>query len=70
VHCTIDAPAVRAIDTGVEISDQPESSIVASLDPRHPVKMGDRLHLTVDTLRMHAFDLDTGEAVGRRADLR
>ena len=65
VHCTIDAPAVRAIDSGVEISDQPESSIVASLDPRNPVKVGDRLQLTVDTLRMHAFDLESGDAIGR-----
>ena len=65
VHCTIDAPAVRAIDSGVEVSDQPESTIVASLDPRHPVKVGDRVHLSVDTLRMHAFDLETGSAIGR-----
>ena len=66
VHCTVDAPSVRAIDSGVEISDQRESSIVASLDPRNQVKVGDRLHLTVDTLRMHAFDLETGAAIGRQ----
>ncbi len=66
VHCTVDAPSVRSIDSGVEISDQRESSIVASLDPRHPVKIGDRVALTVDTLRMHAFDLETGAAIGRQ----
>ncbi len=66
VHCTVEAPAVRAIDSGVEISDQRESTIVASLDPRHPVKVGDRVQLTVDTLRMHAFDLETGDAIGRQ----
>jgi len=66
VHSTIEAPAVRAIDTGVELSDQRKSSIVASLDPRNQVKVGDRLRLAVDTLRMHAFDLETGEAIGRR----
>ena len=66
VHCTVDAPSVRAIDTGVEISDQPQSSIVASLDPRNGVKVGDRVHLAVDTLRMHAFDLETGAAIGRQ----
>ena len=66
VHCTVEAPSVRAIDSGVEISDQRESSIVASLDPRNTVKVGDRLRLTVDTLRMHAFDLASGAAIGRQ----
>ena len=66
VHSTVEAPSVRAIDHGVEISDQRESSIVASLDPRNTVKIGDRLRLTVDTLRMHAFDLETGAAIGRQ----
>ena len=65
VHCTIAAPSVRAIDTGVEISDQPTSTIVASLDPRNRVKVSDRLQLTLDTLRLHAFDLETGAAIGR-----
>ena len=65
VHCTVDAPSVRAIDTGVEISDRTTSTIVASLDPRNQVKVGDRLHLTLDTMRLHAFDLETGAAIGR-----
>ncbi|MDP2291378.1 MAG: ATP-binding cassette domain-containing protein, partial [Actinomycetota bacterium] len=65
VHCTIDAPAVRAIDSGVEISDSTTSTMVASLDPRSQVKVGNHLHLTVDTLRLHAFDLETGAAIGR-----
>ncbi|MDO8362979.1 MAG: sn-glycerol-3-phosphate ABC transporter ATP-binding protein UgpC [Actinomycetota bacterium] len=66
VHSTIDAPAVRSIDTGVEISDKAESAVVASLDPRRQVSEGSRLTLTLDTLRMHAFDLETGDAIGRR----
>ncbi|MEQ1700131.1 MAG: sn-glycerol-3-phosphate ABC transporter ATP-binding protein UgpC [Ilumatobacteraceae bacterium] len=65
VHCTVEAPSVRAIDSGVEISDQPTSTIVASLDPRNRVKVGDRLQLTLDTLRLHGFDLETGAAIGR-----
>ena len=65
VHCTIDAPAVSAIDTGVEISESTTSTIVASLDPRSQVKVGDRLALTIDTLRLHAFDLDSGTTIGR-----
>src|SRR4029453_6928710 len=33
VHGTVGAPAVRAIDTGIELSDKPDSMIIASLDP-------------------------------------
>ena len=65
VHCTIGAPSVRAIDSGVEVSANDTSAIVAKLDPRSPVKVGDRVSLTVDTLRVHAFDLETGSAIGR-----
>ena len=65
VHATIGAPAVRAIDTGVEQSDKPDSMIIASLDPRRNVQMGDRLTLAVDTNRVHFFDLETGDVLGR-----
>jgi multiple sugar transport system ATP-binding protein len=65
VHCTIGAASVRSTDTGVEISDSTESTIIASLDPRTPVKVGERLTLSLDTLRLHAFDTTTGDAIGR-----
>ena len=65
VHCTIAAPAVRSTDTGVEIADRADSTIVASLDPRRQVREGDHISFTLDTLRLHAFDLDTGAAIGR-----
>ncbi len=65
VHSTVNAPAVYSVEGGVEISDHPTSTVVASLDPRKRVKVGDRLTLTLDTLRVHAFDLDTGNAIGR-----
>ena len=65
VHCTVDAAAVRSIDTGVEISGDDTSTMVASLDPRSLVKAGDHLTLSVDTLRLHTFDLETGDAIGR-----
>jgi multiple sugar transport system ATP-binding protein len=66
VHASIGAQSVRAIDTGVEISASNSSAVVASLDPRRSVHVGDRLTLTLDTLRLHAFDLETGDAFGRR----
>ncbi len=65
VHATVDAVAVRAVDTGVEIATGTSSTIIASLDPRRDVRVGEQLTLTVDTLRLHAFDLESGEAIGR-----
>ena len=65
VHATLGAPSVRSTDTTIETSTDTESSIIASLDPRREVHVGERLTLTVDTLRLHAFDLTTGKAIGR-----
>ena len=65
VHASIDAVAVRAIDTGVEIGTGTSSRMIASLDPRRDVRVGERLTLSVDTMRVHAFDLQTGAAIGR-----
>jgi multiple sugar transport system ATP-binding protein len=65
VHATVESPSVRAVDDGVEISDKPDSMIIASLDPRRSVEMGQRLTLTVDTNRVHLFDLESGEAIAR-----
>ena len=65
VHSTINASAARSTDTGVEVDEHPTSTMVASLDPRERVRAGDRVTLKVDTLRMHAFDLETGAAIGR-----
>ena len=65
VHATIGSPAVRSTDSGVEIGTGASSTIIASLDPRRDVRVGERLTLTVDTLRVHAFDLQTGQAIGR-----
>ncbi|MDO8390571.1 MAG: sn-glycerol-3-phosphate ABC transporter ATP-binding protein UgpC [Actinomycetota bacterium] len=64
-HCTIEAPSVRSTDTGVEISERNESTVIASLDPRHTVRAGERVSFTLDTHRLHAFDVTTGAAIGR-----
>jgi multiple sugar transport system ATP-binding protein len=64
-HATLGAPSVRSTDGGVEIDTGAESLMVASLDPRRGVKVGDRLSLTVDTARLHAFDIESGAAIGR-----
>ena len=65
VHATIGAASVRSTDTGTEIGTDAESTIIASLDPRRHADEGDRMSMTVDTVRLHAFDLESGEAIGR-----
>ncbi len=67
VHGTVNAPAVRAIDTGVEQSDKPTSMVIASMDPRRKVEVFSTVELPVDIDRVHLFDLDTGLAIGRDA---
>ena len=64
VHATINAPSVRMADAGVEIGTG-DSTVVASLDPRDSVRAGERLTLALDTNRLHAFDITTGDAIGR-----
>ena len=65
VHATLAAPSVRSTDTSIETVTTSDSTIIASLDPRRDVRVGERLSLSVDTLRLHAFDLDSGAAIGR-----
>ena len=64
VHASIDAANVRQADDGVQIVDDAQATIIASLDPRHPVRVADRISLLVDTTRIHLFDLATGESIG------
>ncbi|HWL44053.1 MAG TPA: sn-glycerol-3-phosphate ABC transporter ATP-binding protein UgpC [Ilumatobacter sp.] len=64
VHATIAAPAVRMTDTGVEVGTG-SSTAIASLDPRESARAGERLTLAVDLNRLHAFDVESGEAIGR-----
>ena len=64
VHATIEAPAVRQTDGGVEVGIEDRSMIIASMDPRHLVQVDDRLTLALDTARIHLFDLITGNAIG------
>lgn len=64
VHATLEAPAVRQTDDGVEVNNEQRSMIIASMDPRNLVQVGDRLTLELDTTRIHLFDLSTGSAIG------
>ncbi len=65
VHATIDAPSVKQTDEGVEIGESNTSMIVASMDARIRVNAASRMSLTLDTSRIHLFDLVTGDAIGK-----
>jgi multiple sugar transport system ATP-binding protein len=65
VHFTIDAHRVQA--EGVHSADAEAATIsgegVARVDPKTPVKDGDRITFTVDTGGMQFFDPDSGAAI-------
>ena len=65
VHFTIDAPKVRA--EGAAEADEEELAAsgagVARVDPRAPIKAGDRARFLVDTSRMQFFDPATDAAI-------
>jgi multiple sugar transport system ATP-binding protein len=74
VHFTVDAPPVLTEDTRelaadvgrVDLEESAEagsSTFVARLDPRSRARERERLDLTVDTARLHFFDLETGEGI-------
>ena len=74
VHFTVEAPIVLtedtrelAVDVGAESLEDLEerareskSTFVAALNPRTRAREGERLHLAVDTRRLHFFDLENG----------
>ena len=65
VHFTLDAPKVRA--EGAAEADEAELAAsgagVARVDPRAPIKAGDRARFLVDTSRMQFFDPATDAAI-------
>ena len=63
VHFHLDAPTV---DSGApDLLDDLEDRtlMIARVDPRSPVRSGDRIELTVDTERLHFFDPATNLAI-------
>jgi multiple sugar transport system ATP-binding protein len=64
VHATIVAPSVRQTDDGVEVGSAETSMIIASMDTRNAIVAGDKLNLSIDTTRIHVFDMETGDAIG------
>ena len=65
VHFTIDAK--RVVAEGAHSADAESAAIsgegVARIDPKTPVKAGDRINFAVDTGGMQFFDPDSGAAI-------
>jgi multiple sugar transport system ATP-binding protein len=81
VHCTIAARATTTDDVKELASDVGEdaleqtikqaeggrSTLIARLDPRTAVQVGDPIELVVDTERLHFFEPTDGSAIGGRS---
>jgi multiple sugar transport system ATP-binding protein len=79
VHFTIDSPQILtddarelAADSGTDMelmegnARERRSPVVARLSPRTEAREGQKVRLTVDTTRLHAFDPTTGAALWDR----
>jgi multiple sugar transport system ATP-binding protein len=73
VHFTVEAAAVVTEDTkelardaGSDVLGEletPHTVVVARFSPRTQVKVGDAIEVSVDTTRLHFFDLDTSASI-------
>jgi multiple sugar transport system ATP-binding protein len=79
VHFSMDARTVDTDDTRELARDReagadedvevvPASSFVARVDPKAPVRVGERIPLVVDTSALYLFDPDDGTAVAAPVD--
>ena len=70
----ISAEAVRAahdsedVDDGVLLADDARSQFTARVDGRFAVRAGDEVTLALDATALHAFDCETGLALGAAAE--
>jgi multiple sugar transport system ATP-binding protein len=63
VHFTLDANRVQAEGAAEEDATERSGAGVARVDPKTPVKAGDRINFAVDTSGLQFFDADTGAAI-------
>ena len=63
VHFHLDAPTVDSGDPDLLDDLEHRTLMIARVDPRSPVRSGDRIELTVDTERLHFFDPATNLAI-------
>ena len=64
VQLEIDAPAVTCTSERIVVEDHPSSTIVMSVKPTVVVSLWEPLRVNIDTIRIHLFDLSTGDSIG------
>jgi multiple sugar transport system ATP-binding protein len=67
-HATVDAPAVSLTDGVVHIAPEPSTTIAATVDPHDDLDRWKPFRLSVDTSRLHFFDLTSGAPILRVID--
>ncbi|MGI5169497.1 ABC transporter ATP-binding protein [Spirillospora sp. CA-253888] len=70
VHFAVEAAQVVTEDTrelardaGTDVREAPRTELIGRFSPRTRVKVGDPVTISVDTGRLHFFDIDTGASV-------
>jgi multiple sugar transport system ATP-binding protein len=64
----IDLVEERLEETGVPEVREGQEQIVARLDPASKIKRGDTAQLWADTSKLHLFDAESGERLGREGE--
>ena len=65
IHIEVDLVEALGNETYISahLTAQPDLTLTVSLPPEQPVKIGDRLWLTVDINKIHLFTVDDGRAI-------
>jgi hypothetical protein len=65
VHATIGAGRVVQTDDRIVVDDDPTSTIAITVDTTDEIDIFRPFKVTIDTTRIHLFDLSTGRALAR-----
>jgi hypothetical protein len=66
VHATIGAAGVRQTASGIVVDEEPISTVAITVDTNdHDIDIFRPFRVSIDTTRIHLFDLTTGRALAR-----
>ncbi len=67
IHIEVDLVEALGNETYISahLATQPDITLTVSLPPEQPVRIGDRLWLTVDINKIHLFTVDDGRAISK-----